>query len=107
MFIPYDIFTNVIEVCDKKTIFNLYRTDKKLRELCLNDKFVKILIKMSNDQYFDLDTKSDLLNKFLNDICDTEMLNKLQLKLATSLTEKLIIIIINSIKDNLNDIESN
>jgi len=105
MFLSYDIFTNVIVFSDKKTIFNLYRTDKKLRDLCLNDEFGKVLIKMSDKPYFNLDTKSDLLDNFLNDMTNAEMFNKLQLKLATSLIEKLIIIEIYSIRDNLNDIQ--
>jgi hypothetical protein len=107
MLLPYDIFTNIIPFSDMKTIFNLYHTDRKLRELCLNDKFGNILIKTSNNKYFNLDVKSELLDKFLNDITNAEMLNKLQLKLATSLTNRLAIIVINSIEDDVKDIQSN
>lgn len=106
MLLPYDIFSNIIPFSDMKTIFNLYHTDKKLRELCLNDKFGKVLIRTSFHPYFNLNSKSNLLNQFLNDICDTEMLNKLQSKLASSLINKLTIIIINSIEDNVTDIQS-
>jgi hypothetical protein len=106
MLLPYDIFTNIIPFSDMTTIFNLYHTDRKLRKLCLNDKFGKVLIETSNNKYFNLDAKSELSDKFPNDITNTEMFNKLQLKLAISLIEKLIIIEIYSIKASLNDIES-
>ena len=105
MFIPYDIFINNIIFVDIKTLYNLYHTDTKLQELCLNDKFGKMLFKMSSNRYFNLHAKSDLLNKFLNDIADPKMLSELQLKLASSLVDKLIIIVINSIEDNVKDIQ--
>ena len=106
MFIPYDVFSNIITLSDMKTIFNLYHTDRKLQELCLNNNFGKVLFKMSHNPYFNLHTKSNLLDKFLNDIADAEMLDKLQLKLANSLVDKITIIATNSIKDNVNDVLS-
>jgi len=87
MLIPYDIFSNVIPFSDMKTIFNLYRTDKGLRELCLNDNFGKVLIKMRHHEYFNLNAKSRSLDNFLTELTDLEMLDKLQLKLSSSLVD--------------------
>jgi hypothetical protein len=107
MLLPYDIFSNIISFSDMKTIFNLYRTDKKLREICLNDSFGKILIKTSNNKYFNLDAKSELLDKFLNTMIDADIFDRLQLTLSRSLSDKLTIIISNAIGDDVNDIQSN
>ena len=84
--LPYDIFNYIIINSDIQTVWQLYQTDKTIKQLC-NTPFCKVLVKFSSHEFFNLDAKSDLLDNFLNDITfnDKVLLRRLQLALGSCL----------------------
>ena len=80
MLLPYDLFYKIIKHTDLKTILQLYHVDQSIRHICLSDPFTAILVKFSDNKYFNLDACSQRLISFLNDITgnDVNMLKKLQ-----------------------------
>ncbi len=88
MFLPYDVFHHIIKFADMKTLLQLYNTDQTIRQLCLKDPFMKVLVEFSKNQYFNLDATSTVLNDFLNDLCDSDDLKRLQLSFGACLIGK-------------------
>lgn len=70
---PYDIFNDIIKFSDMHTLWQLYNTDKIIRQLCLNDPFCKILVSFNTNPYFNLNATSAILNDFLNDLVGNEL----------------------------------
>ena len=91
MLLPHDVFTDMIKHADMKTLWQLSRTDKTIKQLCLNDPFGKVLLEFSRNPYFNLDIKSTRLDDFLNDLVghDMEMLKRLQTSFGACLIGKL------------------
>ncbi len=85
--LPYDVFNDIIKFSDMETLWQLYNTDQIIRKLCLRDPFMKVLVEFSTNPYFNLDAVSPILNVFLNDLGDQEMLKRLQLNFGAALSK--------------------
>ena len=85
--IPHDVFNDIIKFSDIKTLWQLYNTDQTIKQLCLNNPFVKVLVEYSRNPYFNLGITSTILDNFLNDLVgnDVEMLKRLQLSFGACL----------------------
>ena len=80
MILPYDIFNHIITHVNVKTLWHLSYTNKTIRNICNHYPFYKVLSKVSNNKYFNLNVKSDILDQFLNNITDgdKDLLKELQ-----------------------------
>src|SRR5438094_226713 len=96
MYLPYDVFNNIIQYADTALLFNLYHTNSMVRKICLTDPFTKIVVTFSKNPYFNLNATSPVLMDFLDDLTDNNnMLKDLQLTLGNILMKKNQIILLN------------
>lgn len=92
MMLPYDIFNHIIDQADFNTLINLCYVDKKIRQMCLQRPFTKILLKFKFNEFYNPEAKSQALDSFLNDISgnDEVFLREIQLIFGSFLSHNIL-----------------
>lgn len=92
MMLPYDIFNHFIDHADFNTLINLCYVDKKIRQMCLQRPFTKVLLQFKFNEFYNPEVKSEVLDSFLNDISgnDEVFLREIQLIFGSFLSHNIL-----------------
>ncbi len=90
--LSYDIFNHFIDQADFNTLINLCYVDKKIRQMCLQRPFTKVLLQFKFNEFYNPDTTSEALDSFLNDISgnDEMCLREIQLIFGSFLSHNIL-----------------
>ena len=92
MMLPYDIFNHFIDHADFNTLINLCYVDKKIRQMCLQRPFTKVLLQFKFNEFYNPEVKSEVLDSFLNNISgnDEVFLREIQLIFGSFLSHNIL-----------------